>query len=45
MLMGTLAGVEMGLTIARVPHQAGGTQAAMAFLCGEPPPVLGVDRP
>ncbi|HEY0988442.1 MAG TPA: aminotransferase class V-fold PLP-dependent enzyme [Kofleriaceae bacterium] len=37
MLMGTLAGVEMGLTVAGVPHRAGGIQAAMAFLCGEPP--------
>jgi alanine-glyoxylate transaminase/serine-glyoxylate transaminase/serine-pyruvate transaminase len=31
-LLGTLAGVEMGLEIAGVPHTAGGTQAAMAFL-------------
>ena len=33
-LMGTLAGVEMGLTIAGVPHRAGGTQEAMKFLSG-----------
>jgi alanine-glyoxylate transaminase / serine-glyoxylate transaminase / serine-pyruvate transaminase len=32
-LMGTLAGVEMGLTVAGVPHRAGGTQEAMTFLC------------
>jgi len=29
-LMGTLAGVEMGLALARVPHRAGGVAAAMA---------------
>jgi len=32
MLMGTLAGVEMGLRAAGVPHQAGGVQAAMDSL-------------
>ncbi len=32
MLCGTLAGVEMGLGLARVPHRAGGTQAAMVYL-------------
>jgi alanine-glyoxylate transaminase/serine-glyoxylate transaminase/serine-pyruvate transaminase len=31
-LMGTLAGVEMGLALARVPHQQGGVAAAMAYL-------------
>ncbi|MEO8537251.1 MAG: aminotransferase class V-fold PLP-dependent enzyme [Betaproteobacteria bacterium] len=31
-LMGTLAGVEMGLGLARVPHRAGGVGAAMASL-------------
>lgn len=31
-LLGTLAGVEMGLQIAAVPHQPGGVQAAMAML-------------
>jgi alanine-glyoxylate transaminase/serine-glyoxylate transaminase/serine-pyruvate transaminase len=31
-LMGTLAGVEMGLEAARVPHQRGGILAAMEFL-------------
>jgi alanine-glyoxylate transaminase / serine-glyoxylate transaminase / serine-pyruvate transaminase len=32
MLMGTLAGVEMGLRLARVPHQQGGVAAALAYL-------------
>ncbi|MGB8840528.1 MAG: aminotransferase class V-fold PLP-dependent enzyme [Aliidongia sp.] len=32
MLMGTLAGVEMGLAAAGVPHRAGGTQAALDYL-------------
>jgi alanine-glyoxylate transaminase/serine-glyoxylate transaminase/serine-pyruvate transaminase len=31
-LLGTLAGVEMGLTLAGVPHTPGGVQAAMAYL-------------
>jgi alanine-glyoxylate transaminase/serine-glyoxylate transaminase/serine-pyruvate transaminase len=31
-LMGTLAGVEMGLAVAGVPHRAGGTQEAMRYL-------------
>ncbi|MDT6964152.1 aminotransferase class V-fold PLP-dependent enzyme [Cupriavidus sp. SZY C1] len=31
-LMGTLAGVEMGLALAGVPHQTGGVLAAMASL-------------
>jgi len=34
MLMGTLAGIEMGLAVAGVPHRRGGVEAAMAFLCG-----------
>jgi alanine-glyoxylate transaminase/serine-glyoxylate transaminase/serine-pyruvate transaminase len=34
MLMGTLAGVEMGLAIAGVPHTRGGAQAAMDYLAG-----------
>ena len=29
MLLGTLAGVEMGLELAGVPYQSGGVQAAM----------------
>lgn len=32
MLLGTLAGVEMGLGLAGVPHQKGGVQAAMDYL-------------
>jgi alanine-glyoxylate transaminase/serine-glyoxylate transaminase/serine-pyruvate transaminase len=32
-LVGAVAGVEMGLTIAGVPHRPGGTQEAMKFLC------------
>ena len=31
-LAGTLAGVEMGLALARVPHREGGVQAAMDYL-------------
>jgi alanine-glyoxylate transaminase/serine-glyoxylate transaminase/serine-pyruvate transaminase len=34
MLMGTLAGVEMGLAAAGVPHRSGGVDAAMRFLAG-----------
>ncbi len=32
MLMGTLAGVEMGLALADVPHKSGGARAAMEYL-------------
>jgi len=32
-LIGTLAGVEMGLALAGVPHRAGGVKAAMDSLC------------
>jgi alanine-glyoxylate transaminase/serine-glyoxylate transaminase/serine-pyruvate transaminase len=32
MLAGTLSGVEMGLTLAGVPHQSGGVQAALDLL-------------
>ncbi len=35
MLAGTLAGVEMGLELAGVPHRKGGVQAAMEFLTEE----------
>ena len=37
-LMGTLAGVEMGLSLAGVPHRKGGVQAAMEYLatCARP---------
>jgi len=31
-LMGTLAGVEMGLALAKVPHKQGGVAAAMTYL-------------
>ena len=31
-ILGTLAGVEMGLGIARVPHNPGGVAAAMQYL-------------
>jgi alanine-glyoxylate transaminase/serine-glyoxylate transaminase/serine-pyruvate transaminase len=31
-MIGTLAGVEMGLGLAKVPHKAGGVQAAMSYL-------------
>ena len=34
MLAGTLAGVEMGLAVAGVPHEKGGVQAAMDYLTG-----------
>ena len=34
MLMGTLSGVEMGLSAAEVPHEKGGAQAAMDYLAG-----------
>ena len=36
MLCGTLAGVEMGLALAGVPHRKGGVDAAMAYLAGAP---------
>jgi alanine-glyoxylate transaminase/serine-glyoxylate transaminase/serine-pyruvate transaminase len=32
MLAGTLAGVEMGLSVAGIPHAKGGVQAALSFL-------------
>jgi len=31
-LIGAISGVEMGMTVAGVPHDAGGTQAAMDYL-------------
>lgn len=40
MLCGTLAGVEMGLAAAAVPHRRGGVDAAMAFLAEAPQPAL-----
>jgi alanine-glyoxylate transaminase/serine-glyoxylate transaminase/serine-pyruvate transaminase len=36
MLCGTLAGVEMGLGLAGVPHRKGGVQAAMEYLASTP---------
>ena len=36
-LAGTLAGVEMGLSIAGVPHQKGGVDAAMSYLADTAP--------
>ena len=43
-LAGTLAGVEMGLEIAGVPHRKGGVQAAMEFLAAEARKSSGVRR-
>jgi alanine-glyoxylate transaminase/serine-glyoxylate transaminase/serine-pyruvate transaminase len=40
MLCGTLAGVEMGLTAANVPHRKGGVDAAMEYLAAMPPAAL-----
>ncbi len=37
MLAGTLSGVEMGLRLAGVPHQAGGVQAALDYLADTAP--------
>ena len=34
MVVGTLAGVEMGLKVVGVPHRAGGVQVAMDYLAG-----------
>jgi alanine-glyoxylate transaminase/serine-glyoxylate transaminase/serine-pyruvate transaminase len=36
MLCGTLCGVEMGLELARVPHQKGGVEAALQYLASQP---------
>jgi alanine-glyoxylate transaminase/serine-glyoxylate transaminase/serine-pyruvate transaminase len=33
-LAGTLSGVEMGLTLAKVPHRAGGVLSALGYLSG-----------
>ncbi len=40
MLIGSLAGVEMGLRAAGVPHLAGGVQAAMDSLSNEAAPTI-----
>lgn len=37
MLAGTLAGIEMGLALAGVPHKKGGVQAALDYLAGQAP--------
>jgi alanine-glyoxylate transaminase / serine-glyoxylate transaminase / serine-pyruvate transaminase len=37
-VLGTLAGVEMGLRAAGIPHQAGGVQAALDYLSGNTRP-------
>ena len=36
MLLGTLAGIEMGLELAGVPHRKGGVDAAMEYLASQP---------
>jgi alanine-glyoxylate transaminase/serine-glyoxylate transaminase/serine-pyruvate transaminase len=44
-LMAALAGVEMGLALAGIPHQKGGVDAAMAYLvecAAEPSGKVGV---
>jgi alanine-glyoxylate transaminase/serine-glyoxylate transaminase/serine-pyruvate transaminase len=35
-LLGTLAGVEMGLSVCGIPHRPGGTQEAMRYLAEHP---------
>jgi len=43
-LMGTLAGVEMGLALADVPHRKGGAQAAMDYLASADASKSGIRR-
>ncbi len=43
-LAGTLAGVEMGLALAGVPHRAGGVQAALAHLAATAPAKPQIER-
>ena len=43
-LAGTLAGVEMGLELAGVPHKKGGVLAAMEYLASEARKASGVRR-
>jgi alanine-glyoxylate transaminase / serine-glyoxylate transaminase / serine-pyruvate transaminase len=43
-LAGTLAGVEMGLVLAGVPHKKGGVDAAMEYLAMEAAKRVGVKR-
>ncbi len=45
MLMGTLCGVEMGLSLAGVPHTKGGAQAAMDYLSAPRAPADGGRAP
>ena len=40
-ILGTLAGVEMGLGLAKVPHTAGGVAAAMSYLASTAKPFPG----
>ena len=35
MLLGTLSGVEMGLSLSGIPHQTGGVAKAMAYLSAD----------
>ena len=44
MLMGTLAGIEMGLQLAGVPHKTGGVDAAMAYLVSPDPHAQGREQ-
>lgn len=44
MLLGTLAGVEMGLQLANVPHKKGGVDAAMEYLASQPVAVAAKKR-
>jgi alanine-glyoxylate transaminase/serine-glyoxylate transaminase/serine-pyruvate transaminase len=44
-LMGTLAGIEMGLVLAGVPHERGGLQAAIDFLAQSAARSGNTDRP
>jgi alanine-glyoxylate transaminase/serine-glyoxylate transaminase/serine-pyruvate transaminase len=43
-LAGTLSGVEMGLSLAGVPHRSGGVDAAMEYLAGEAAKRTGVKQ-
>ena len=43
-LLGTLAGVEMGLACAGIPHRQGGVQAAMAYLVETAPSSRAAER-
>ena len=44
MLAGTLSGVEMALSVAGVPHKAGGVQAALAYLASTARPVASPEK-